>query len=199
MNLYELTRSIIDSIPAQQRFSATDEALLMQHRSALLALEEELVKGFYDEIEANPNINALLGEGSRAQRETTLRRWWQRTLAGPIDEKYWAWQALVGVVHIKVGVKNPMMMGMWRWILARLRERVTADVVGSADVAAQLMDCVERLALTTQAITAESFLMNYLETVIRLTGFKPALLERMFKTEINLVLAEAREQLGDTI
>lgn len=197
MNLYELTRSIIDSIPAQQRFTAADEALLMQHKSALLALEDELVKGFYDEIEANPSINALLGEGARAQRETTLRRWWQRTLAGPIDDQYWAWQALVGVVHIKVGVKNPMMMGMWNWILARLRERVTADVIGSAEAASQLMACVERLALTTQAITAESFLLNYLETVIRLTGFKPALLERMFKTEINLVLAEARAQLGN--
>jgi hypothetical protein len=197
MNLYELTRSIIDSIPAQQRFSADDEALLMQHKTALLALEDELVKGFYDEIETNPNINVLLGEGARSQREATLRRWWQRTLAGPIDDQYWAWQALVGVVHIKVGVKNPMMMGMWRWILARLRERVTADIVGSDATAKALMDCVERLALTTQAITAESFLMNYLETVIRLTGFKPALLDRMFKTEIKLVLAEAREQLGD--
>lgn len=197
MNLYELTRSIIDSIPAQQRFSASDEALLMQHSAALLALEDELVKGFYDEIEANPSINVLLGEGARAQREATLRRWWQRTLAGPIDDQYWAWQALVGVVHIKVGVKNPMMMGMWRWILARLRERVTADVVGSEQAVGPLLDCIERLALTTQAITAESFLLNYLETVIRLTGFKPALLERMFKTEIKLVLAEAREQLGN--
>jgi len=197
VNLYELTRSIIDSIPAQQRFSTEDEALLLAHRDALLALEDELVKGFYDAIEANPNINALLGHGARAEREATLRRWWQRTLAGPIDEKYWAWQALVGVVHIKVGVKNPTMMGMWNWILTRLRERVTAEVVGSAEAAAQVMACVERLALTTQAITAESFLLNYLETVIRLTGFKPALLERMFNTEIKVVLAEAREQLGD--
>jgi hypothetical protein len=199
VNLYELTRSIIDSIPEQQRFSSQDEVLLMQFKAPLLALEDGLVKGFYDEIEANPKINALLGDGARAQREATLRRWWQRTLAGPIDDQYWAWQALVGVVHIKVGVKNPTMMGMWNWILTRLRERVTAEVVGSAEAAAQVMACVERLALTTQAITAESFLLNYLETVIRLTGFKPALLERMFKTEIDLVLAEAREQLGTDV
>ncbi len=195
MNLYELTRSIIESIPAQQRFTAEDEALLMQHRDVLLALEDELVKGFYDAIEANPHINVLLGSGARAEREATLRRWWQRTLAGPIDEKYWAWQALVGVVHIKVGVKNPMMMGMWNWILTWLRPRVEA-ATADAKTAVAVMDCVQRLALTTQAITAESFLMNYLETVIRITGFKPALLERMFNTEIKVVLAEAREQLG---
>lgn len=196
MNLYELTRSIIESIPSQQRFTAEDEALLMQHKDALLALEDELVKGFYDAIELNPAMNALLGEGHRAEREGTLRRWWQRTLAGPIDDKYWAWQALVGVVHIKVGVKNPMMMGMWNWILNWLRPRV-AELAGSPQAADTLMACIHRLALTTQAITAESFLMNYLETVIRITGFKPALLERMFNTEIKVVLAEAREQLGE--
>ncbi len=195
VNLYELTRSIIESIPMQQRFTPEDEALLMQHKDALLALEDELVKGFYDAIELNPTMNALLGEGNRAEREGTLRRWWQRTLAGPIDEKYWAWQALVGVVHIRVGVKNPMMMGMWNWILTWLRPRV-AQVAGSPEATQTLMDCIQRLALTTQAITAESFLMNYLETVIRITGFKPALLERMFNTEIKVVLAEAREQLG---
>ncbi|MCK6425196.1 MAG: protoglobin domain-containing protein [Burkholderiaceae bacterium] len=196
MNLYELTRSIIDSIPEQQRFSTHDEALLQRFKAPLLALEDDLVRGFYDEIEANPKINALLGDGARAQRELTLRRWWQRSLAGPIDEQYWAWQALVGVVHIKVGVKNSMMMGMWQWILARLRERITAEITGDEATREALLAAMGRLALTTQAITAESFLMNYLETVIRLTGFKPALLERMFKTEIDLVLAEARQQLG---
>lgn len=196
MNLYELTRSIIDSIPEQQRFSPRDEALLQQFKEPLLALEDELVRGFYDEIEANPKINALLGDGARAQRELTLRRWWQRSLAGPIDEQYWAWQALVGVVHIKVGVKNSMMMGMWQWILARLSERITAEITGDEATREALLAAMSRLALTTQAITAESFLMNYLETVIRLTGFKPALLERMFKTEIDRVLAEARQQLG---
>jgi hypothetical protein len=117
-------------------------------------------------------------------------------MAGPIDDQYWAWQALVGVVHIKVGVKNPMMMGMWAWIVGWLRMRVTAQSVGDANTAERLMACVQRLSLTTQAITAESFLMNYLETVIRLTGFKPALLDRMFKAEIKVVLEEARAQLG---
>jgi hypothetical protein len=195
LNLYDLTASIIASIPAPQRFSKDDELLLASAREHLLAYEDALVKGFYDEIAANPPMQALLGDGNRSVREQTLRRWWQRTLAGPIDEKYWAWQALVGIVHIKVGVKNPMMMGMWAWILGRMRTQLAADIADTARAQA-LVGCLERLALTTQAITAESFLMNYLETVIRLTGFKPALLERMFNSEITLVLKEAREQLG---
>jgi hypothetical protein len=198
MNLYELTRKIIDSIPNEQRFTDADAALIFKHKDLLLSLEDELVKGFYDAIEANPHIAGLLtaNGGNRAMREQTLRRWWQRTMAGPFDDSYWAWQALVGVVHIKVGVKNPMMMGMWTWIINWLRSKATAETLGSTEEASALMMCIERLALATQAIIGESYLMNYLETVIRITGFKPALLERMFKTEIEVILAESRAQLG---
>jgi hypothetical protein len=196
VDLFEVTQKIIDSVPEGQRFSDQDAALIIQFKDHLLGMEDDLVQGFYDAIQANPHMATLIGHGARADRETTLRRWWQRTLNGPFDHKYWAWQSLVGVVHIKVGVKNPMMMGMWNWIVTWLRARITADSVGSAETAANIMASVERLALTTQAITAESYLVYYLETVIRITGFRPALLDRMFKSEIEVILNEARTQLG---
>lgn len=196
MNIFDITRKIIGDIPEGQRFSEADATLLMSLRDQLLAMEDDLVKGFYDTIQANPQMAALIGHGARSDRETTLRRWWQRTLSGPFDDKYWAWQSLVGVVHIKVGVKNPMMMGMWTWVLDWLRSQLTPDVVGSAQRAREIMSSVERLSLTAQAITAESYLVYYLETVIRITGFKPALLERMFKSEIDVLLGEVRGQLG---
>jgi hypothetical protein len=197
LNVYELTKKIVADIPESQRFTEADGDLILSYASALLSMEDDLVKGFYDTIEANPNLLALIGgHGARADREKTLRHWWQRTLAGPFDEKYWVWQAVVGIVHIRVGVKNPMMMGMWNWVVGFLRTRLTPEALGSAEKAAEAMAAVERLSLTVQAIISESFLSNYLETVIRITGFRPALLERMFKTEINVILAEAKGQLG---
>jgi hypothetical protein len=196
MNIFDLTQKITADIPEGQRFSDADAQLLFRFRPQLLAMEDELVQGFYDTIQANPQMANLIGHGARADRETTLRRWWQRTLSGPFDAKYWAWQSLVGVVHIKVGVKNPMMMGMWTWVVSWLRTKITPEFVGSKALADEILAAVERLALTAQAITAESYLAYYLETVIRITGFKPALLERMFNMEINVVLAEARTQLG---
>jgi hypothetical protein len=196
MNIFETTQKILGDLPEGQRFSEADAILLTRFRAPLLALEDELVQGFYDTIQANPHMADLIGHGTRADRETTLRRWWQRTLNGPFDDKYWAWQSLVGVVHIKVGVKNPMMMGMWAWVRAWLRSKLTPELVGGADVAHDLMGSMERLALTTQAITAESYLAYNLEAVIRITGFKPALLERMFKSEIDVLVGEVRSQLG---
>lgn len=198
MDLFKLTDQIIATLPENQRFSDKDSALLLRFKDQLLSLEDEVVKGFYDEIEENPHMSNLISaNGSRADREKTLRRFWQRTFNGHHDASFWAWQSLVGIVHIKVGVKNPMMMGMWQWIVSWLRGRLTVEIVGDEQTLKQVMASVERLALTAQVITAESYLLNYLETVVRLTGFKPALLQRMFDMEINTVLAEARQQLGN--
>jgi gamma-glutamyl:cysteine ligase YbdK (ATP-grasp superfamily) len=182
-----------------QRFSDADSELLARFKDILLALKDEVVQGFYDVIVANPHLVSLIGgSAARAEREKTLRHFWQRTFNGPHDEQFWAWQALVGVVHIKVGVKNPMMLGMWQWLVSALREQLSVERVGDAQTLRDLLRSVDRLALTAQALTAESYLMNYLETVVRLTGFKPALLQRMFDMEIDSVLTEARKQLGKT-
>jgi hypothetical protein len=199
MDIYEQTRQIMASLPLHQRFSDADSELLARYKDTLLALEDEVVQGFYDVIVANPHLVSLIGgKEARGEREKTLRHFWQRTFNGPHDERFWAWQALVGVVHIKVGVRNPMMLGMWQWLVSALRDHLTVELVGDASTLRELLRSVDRLALTAQALTAESYLMNYLETVVRLTGFKPALLQRMFDMEIDSVLKEARRQLGTT-
>ncbi|MEY2689088.1 MAG: hypothetical protein RL375_3286 [Pseudomonadota bacterium] len=197
MDIYQQTRQIMASLPSHQVFTEADSQLLARFKDILLALEDDVVRGFYDIIEANPHLVGLIGgSAARSEREKTLRHFWQRTFHGPHDEQFWAWQALVGVVHIKVGVRNPMMLGMWQWIVSSLREHLSVELVGDAQTVRELLRSVDRLALTAQALTAESYLMNYLETVVRLTGFKPALLQRMFDMEIDSVVAEARKQLA---
>jgi hypothetical protein len=172
MDLFKLTDQIIATLPENQRFSENDSALLLRFKDQLLSLEDDVVKGFYDAIEENPHMSALINtNGSRADREMTLRRFWQRTFNGNHDAAFWAWQSLVGIVHIKVGVKNPMMMGMWQWIVSWLRERLTVEMVGDEQTLKQVMASVERLSLTAQVITAESYLLNYLEALL---AFQPA-------------------------
>ena len=196
LGLHDLTRAIIEKIPPVQRFGPQDAELLLKHATTLKALEDDLVKGFYDTIQSHPPMAAIIANGARSDREKTLRHWWQRTLNGPFDDKYWAWQSLVGMVHIKVGVKNPMMMGMWGWVVSWLQQQMRSGALGSTEQGLTILDSFGRLVMTAQALTAESYLSNYLETLIRTTGFKPALLERMASNEINRMIAEARAELG---
>ncbi|MEX8518302.1 MAG: protoglobin domain-containing protein [Leptothrix sp. (in: b-proteobacteria)] len=196
IQLFELTRQILEKIPPAQRFSAQDAALFAAHRDLLCGLEDELVQGFYDTIDSHAPMHAVISHGARSERENTLRHWWQRTTRGEFDDQYWAWQALIGLAHIKSGVKNQMMLVMWNWTTAWLRQRLAHTDTPAGLQAAQLVESFERLALTAQCLTAESYTENYLETVTRITGFKPALLQRMASTEIDRLLAEARQELG---
>jgi hypothetical protein len=195
VGLFHLTKNIIDNIPPHQRFSEMDAALVGMCSDLLAELEDDLVKGFYDTIFHHPPMHSVIQHGEREEREKTLRSWWQRTLSGPFDDKYWAWQAMVGMVHVKSGVKNQMMLTMWHWVSHWLQEKII-QFTGDTESSVEIMESFQRLALTAQSLTAESYMSNYLETVQRTTGFKPALLERMAATEIHRMISEARKELG---
>ncbi len=188
--LVELTETILNQLPPSSRFGEEDAALVLCHQPLLLGLESELVQGFYDTIYAHEPLRAVLASDEREAREATLRQWWQRTVTGPFDERYWTWQVLVGLVHVKRGVKNPMMMGMWGWLLAWLRKTLAASMGDSE--AMQVLGSFERLAVTVQALTSESYLEHYLKVLQQSTGFKPALLQRLVNSEIDQLLADTR-------
>lgn len=49
------------------------------------------------------------------------------------SQAYWAWQALVGIVHIKHKIPISAVLGMWSWLIdnlnqALLAEKTTAEV-----------------------------------------------------------------------
>lgn len=122
--LVKLTETILHQLPPSSRFGEDDAAVVLCHQPLLLALEDDLVQGFYDTVYAHEPLRVVMGADERNVRELTLRQWWRRTVTGPFDERYWTWQVLVGLVHVKRGVKNPMMMGMWGFLLAWLRGRL---------------------------------------------------------------------------
>lgn len=190
LSLQEMTEATIRQLPALCRFGEEDARLLGRHRGLLEGLEDELVRDFYDTVFAHAPTRAVFQPEERAAREAMLRQWWRRTLTGPFDGHYWAWQALVGLAHVKRGVKNAMMIGMWGWTVAWIGRRLE----GALDEveARRLLSSFKRLATTVQALTAESYLEHYVRALQRATGFKPGLLERLASAEIDQMLAEAR-------
>lgn len=187
----DIALSVLNQIPPDSRFNAEDARRIVAHQELLLSLEPGLIRGFYDVLLAHAPFRAVFEEGERPAREETLRHWWRRTIGGPFDDEYWAWQALVGLVHVKRGVKNAMMIGMWRWLLAWLGDRLTGTV--EADEARALLASFGRLSSTVQALTAESYMEHYLATLLRMTGFKQSLLDRLVGVEIDRLLNEKRD------
>ncbi|MDD4933085.1 MAG: protoglobin domain-containing protein [Methylacidiphilaceae bacterium] len=183
-SLAEITESILAQLPPCTRFSNEDEALLLRLAPALAPLEDLLAKGFYDALFAHPETASVFGSGERAEREMALRRWWRRTLQGPFDARYWEYQAAVGLIHIRRGVTNPMMLAMWGWILNALQEALIERVKLAPQEVARAMEALYRLAATVQALTAESYLRHYLLALSHSTGVSTDLIHRLVSVEV---------------
>lgn len=182
-DIQQITTEIFESMPVSTRFSQADAALIKQHKDLLLGLEDDLTKGFYDTLYDHPKTAEILEKEDRAKRETVLRSWWQKTINSDFDSSYWEWQVFVGLVHIKQKVSNPMMISMWGWILTALRG-LLKEHLAQKDLD-EVMISFERLASTIQALTAESFLSNYVQAIEQATGFNNKLVDRMVTLQID--------------
>jgi len=181
-----MARDIVAQMPPATRFNDEDARTLFAYRKVLLGFEPKLVQGFYDTVFAHPPTKAIFSDNERPAREQTLRTWWRRTIRGPFDDNYWEWQVLVGLIHVKRKVKNPMMIGMWGFVLTELNDELHNQL--STSEAKQVMDSFKRLAATTQSLTAESYLKNYLIALSEATAFPPNLLNRFVETQVDDLL-----------
>lgn len=186
-----VARQAMDQMPPQCRVRDTDGHAIQRHREVLLALEGAAVKGFYDTLYAHGPTSAVFVEGERPAREQTLADWWRRTVNGPLDDDYFAWMALVGLVHVIRRVSNPMMLAMADFVRGFVVEQAaTLDI--SAQEREQLTDAFGRLASTVSAIITYAYDHAVASALFDVAGMPSALLERLRDQEITAALVAAR-------
>ena len=179
--LREIARQAMEDMAQEARFRPEDHQVLLKHKDKLLALTDDLVKTFYDSLFATPSTRKVFHEGERPEREKTLREWWRRTIEGPIDEDYWAWQAYVGLLHVKREVINPVMMAQ-----AFLVKNVVRRNVNEPEV----LEVMNRLLGTVAAIIAYGYEKVHLLSVEETTGIG----EDLFRTNVRLGVEKLLEE-----
>jgi hypothetical protein len=193
-DLHGLATSVITTCLPQSRLTETDRTVIARHDQFLLGLEDQLVALFYDSLYDHGPTAAVFEEGERPAREETLRVWWRRTVSGPLDDAYFAWMALVGVIHIRRGVQNPMMLSMFHIVCDAVHEAALAR--GDAAEAEALRLALSHLASTASSVISDSYTSTYISALHDLAGLNPKLTERMLQISLKDLEAEARTQLG---
>jgi hypothetical protein len=179
--LKEIARQAIEDMALEARFRPEDHQVLLKHKDKLLALTDDLVKTFYDTLFATPSTRKVFHEGERPEREKALRDWWQRTIEGPVDEEYWAWQAYVGLLHVKRVVTNPMMLGQAFMIEDLVRTHLDDPEVAGA---------MRRLMATVAAIIAYGYEKAQLLAVEESTGMGQELIRTNTRLGVERLLEE---------
>ena len=169
----QIAREAIGQMPPETRFNKTHAETLVRHKDELMAFKDEFVKGFYDILFAHPPTAKVFEEGERAERESTLGMFYERVLAGPHDEEFFAWLAFVGPVHVVRGVTNPMMLAMTSYMVNFVRQRVKDHPEGDA-----ILEAFVHLAATLGAIIAYGYEMAWKKALENVVGIPPTLSER---------------------
>lgn len=193
--MYEVARAAFAQIPTACRFREADAQIIRTYEQPLLALEAEIVKGFYDTVYEHPATSAIFVDGERPAREVTLSNWWRRTVLGPLDEEYFAWMALVGLVHVSRGVGNPMMLSMASFVTSFVADKVAAMPLDRAHGEA-LIEAFQRLASTVGAVISFGYDRAYDRAVVtalnELAGIPESLFQRLRHQEVVSALTQAR-------
>lgn len=187
-----LAERAIEEMPPVSRLRAQDSETIGRHQDALLALETDLIRGFYDTVYGHPNTAAVFTGDERHDREQTLSEWWRRTVSGPLDEDYFAWMALVGLVHVIRRVSNPMMLSMVNYVRQSVVDQSQAWPIDPADRHA-LAGAFGRLSAQVGAVITYSYDHAVVDALFNAAGMPPALLERLRDQEVSSTLSQARK------
>jgi hypothetical protein len=197
MDLTSMTNSILQKIPGMLIPTASDGALVQRYQGFFKKHEDTVIKGFYDLVYNDPATQMFLKPKDRPMRENTLRQWYQVTTAGHFDEHYWAWQALVGIVHVKHNIPNPAMLGMWSWMVSFIQARLLEEL--PPQEALDVMQVFQKLQATVCSLIVESFIMTQQEAISRASGLNQVILGRFIHIEIDRLLSQGRAILQEKV
>jgi hypothetical protein len=190
----QIAQSSREQLPPACRFTPEDAAVIGSYKEVLLGLESQVVQAFYDTLYAHGPTAAVFVDGERPAREVTLSQWWRRTVIGPLDDRYFDWMAMVGLVHVIRGVSNPMMLAMAEFTVTFVAQQAAAAEIDEAD-AARLVQAFRRLASTVGAIITSGYDQAVVSALYNVAGMPEALLRRLRNQEIAEALGVAREEM----
>ena len=177
----ELSKQVLAQLPPEDRLSEEDGRIIQANADRLISLSDDLVQVFYESLYGHPETRAIFREGERPMREETLRDWWERSVRGPFDEGYWAWQAYVGLLHVKRKVKNPMMLGHAALVTRMTSSRLTAPEDQP------LREAISRLMATVSGMIAYGYEKVYVEAIGEVTGQEGTLLDRTVEVAVQSI------------
>lgn len=171
---------IINRMPVQEKFSDDDACRIAQYRQVLLALEPQIIRGFYEIVYPRKSVSTCAYE--HQEHSETLTQWWRRTLNGEFDTGYWLWHALVEIQH-RNQVRSGAQGFIWDWLQIRLTD-ILRDTLSPSELA-QLQCSFARLGATVHAFAHESYYENYLDAICGVDNLRPDTMEWLvhFKTE----------------
>lgn len=192
----EIAQAAIDQTPPECRVYPEHAAILQKYQTELAALTPQLVDNFYNTLYDHEPTSDVFHDGERPMREDTLDNWWRRTLQGPIDNNYWSWMAMVGLLHVLRRVTNPMMMAMTQFVVHYVSDHIQ-EVTDDLQEQGEIVVALNRVAAMTASVITWGYDHAMTASLFEVAGMPEALLARLRDAEVENALVDARQEVGD--
>ncbi|AXE37492.1 protoglobin domain-containing protein [Acidipropionibacterium virtanenii] len=192
--MHAIAQAAVDQTPPNCRVSAEQAAVIARHADILESLGPGIVDAFYETLYAHEPTAAVFKDGERPMREESLHNWWRRTVRGPIDDQYWSWMAMVGLIHVIRRVTNPMMLAMAQFVADYLDEhsdRLELDF----DEEQRVVEAFRRVAAMTGSVITWGYDHAVSSSLFEVAGMPEALLARLRDEEVKSALVSARKEV----
>lgn len=184
-------RRILDQARNLTQFNLEDQEVLREASEALLPLGDEVKRMFYDVLFGYAPTAAVFHElsQSRVEREATLKKWYEKMVAGDYDDAFWNWQWFVGLVHIQHHVSTTFMLSMMARVQTfLLRKCLELFEEASAE---KVYGALHRLTSCIGVFMAEGYHQQYLDAIER-AGLAKPLVDRLVTLEVKGMIQELR-------
>ena len=184
----KITQDILASLPPSVNLRPEDYETLKASKSFVEERLDLITTTFYDVLFDFDKTKKVFKEGEREIREKSFKHWVRLTLTKEINQEYWEWQAYVGLIHVKRGIKNDIFIRMLNFVT----EMLVAEVVNNVppEQAVPILTAWLRLSAVVSALIAESYRLVYQTAVENVTGLSETLLDNVVKVEIDKLVSD---------
>ncbi len=169
-----------------------DYEVLSKNKEILASWKDMVVKDFYDTLFSYEPTKKIFKEGERPKVEKTLEEWYLGLLEGKKDFSFWEHQWFVGLVHIARGVDNAFMHSMMARVQNIFFEKCFEHF--SLEEAKEVYSAFKKITDTIAGVIMEGYFIQYIESIVRMTGIKEQVIERMAKLESQKMIEEYRNK-----
>ncbi len=173
--------------------TSEDWTTLRSARDVTSQWSGEMAKVFYDILYSSEATAAVLANQDRAVREQSLRDWYENLVSGEPGEKFWHHQWLVGLLHIRAGVKNTYVLAMVNQVEAVFLSKCLASF--EPQRAIELYLAFKRIVDAVGILIAEGYHHGIISG-LSAVGLNPGLITRMRDIAVKKMVEETRRQLA---
>ena len=188
-------RLVLEKAKMLTGFSEEDERVLSEASESLLPFADEIAVAFYDTLFGFETTHKVFRDldQDRKVREGTLRLWFRSLVSGQYDDKFWTWHWLVGLIHIQHHVEHVFVMSMFGRLQTILVEKAMETFEEAS--AERVIKSLLRVTTCLSALAIEAYHQEYL-AVVKESGMKESVLNRMVSIEVKKKIKEYRNLLG---